>query len=172
MDIATLVNYERIYPLKITYPNSDRWTGITVGLRSESSERAKAVVRKHLNDSIQGKGRQRKPTAEAAEGQELERTASTIAWWKWEVGDPSDEAKFKMDEARKEGKSEEEIAKLSDATQATYNGSSDPELTMENAIVMLRTLNWFYSQIKVGNGDVENFMGETPTKDSATSSPS
>lgn len=160
MDIGKLVNYEHIHEYRVTFPNSERYCGITVGLRSESSEASKAVIRKHLNEQFQVKGRQRKQTAEAVEAQELEKIASTIAWWKWEKSDPSDEAKAAMAKAKQEGKSEDEIAALDDSEQASYNGDSEPELSVKLVVNMLTNVNWLYSQLKVAGGDVENFMDQ------------
>lgn len=149
MDIGKLVNYEYIHEYRATFPNSDRYCGITLGLRSESSETSKNVVRKHLNDSFQVKGRQRKQTAEAIEIQELEKVASTIAWWKWEKSDPSEPGK-------------------DDGEMATYNGRENPELTMNLAVEILQKVNWLYAQIKVAGTDVENFMEKKPENVSAT----
>lgn len=168
MDIGKLVNYEHIHEYRVTFPNSERYCGITVGLRSESSETSKAVIRKHLNDQFQVKGRQRKQTAEAVEAQELEKIASTIAWWKWEKSDPSDEARAAMakaaEQAKKDNKTEDEIAEIvsaiDDSEQASYNGDSNPELSIKLVVNMLTNVNWLYSQLKVAGGDVENFMDQ------------
>lgn len=139
MNLKSIVNYEHVHELRLMFPNDpDRYVGITLGLRSSSSEAAKAVVRKHLNESFKTKGVQRKATAEGMEANELETLASSIVWWKWEKGDPSAPDK-------------------DDGEQADWNGDSDPKLTMSLAMQVL-DVPWIYRQVKVAVTDDSNFM--------------
>lgn len=156
-NLKALVNYEHIETHRLTYPNSDRWTGITMGIRSSSSEAAKAVARKHLDDQLKLKGRQRKTTSKEVEANELESVASTIAWCTFEKGEPSDESKALMAKAREEGKSEEEIAALDDSETFDWNGSIPDKITMDIAMEMVE-VPWIYRQVKLKGDDVENFM--------------
>ncbi len=183
-NLKTLVNYEHVVPYDVTFPNSDRKIGMQVGIRSASSERAKAVSRKWTNDQFAGgKGRQKKYTAEHAEKQELETIASTLAWVKWTMGDPSDESKAFMIEARakaeadirtslkdqehspdeieavvesKRAEIETLVQAQNDASMGEWDGKQ-PEMTMELAMEMVEVA-WLYSQFKVCGIDVENFM--------------
>jgi hypothetical protein len=107
-------------------------------LRSSSSEAAKAVIRKHINDNLKTKGVQRKATAENAESNELEQLAASIASWKWEKGDPS-------------------APELDDGEQAEWDGDADPKLTMSLAMQIL-DVPWIYRQVKVAVSADENFM--------------
>jgi hypothetical protein len=139
MNLKAIVNYEHIHPLRLMFPNDEnRYVGITFGLRSSSSEAAKAVVRKHINDSLKVKGVQRKMTAEGAEANELETLASSIASWVWEKSDPS-------------------APGLDDGEQADWNGDTDPKLTMSLAMEVL-DVPWIYRQVKVAVNADENFM--------------
>lgn len=142
MDIGKVVVYERVHELRVTYPNSDRRTGLVMGIRSASSEQAKAVMRKHTNDQFQSRGRQKRLTAELAEQQELETTASCIAWWKWEAGD-------------------KDRAGDGQGSEASYGGRK-PDLDMDVAVEILGKVNWLYAQVKEASTNVENFM-ETPS---------
>lgn len=97
MDIANVVVYEHIHELRVTFPNSDRYLGLTIGVRNASSEAAKAAMRKQENDRQKtSRNKQKKMSAEVQEQNELELTASTIAWWRWEKSGPSDKAKAAM----------------------------------------------------------------------------
>jgi hypothetical protein len=139
MNLKALVVYEHIHELRLAFPNNaDRYVGITMGLRSSSSEAAKAVVRKHINDQFKSKGVQRKMTAEGAEANELETLASSIAWWKWEKSDPSS-------------------PDADDASQADWEGDVEPKLTMSLAMLVL-DVPWIYRQVKVAVTDDSNFM--------------
>ena len=132
MDIGKIVVYEHIHELVVTYPNSDKPTGLVIGVRSASSEQCKAVLRKHTNEQTQAnRAKQKKVTAEQLEQNELESTAASIAWWKWE--------------------------KDADGEEAVYDGEK-PVLTMPVAIEILGTVNWLYAQIKEAATNVENFM--------------
>jgi hypothetical protein len=144
MNLKAIVNYEHIHELRLMYPNNEnRYVGITFGLRSSSSEAAKAVVRKHINDSLKVKGVQRKMTAEGAEANELETLASSVAWWKWEIGDES-------------------APGANDGEQADWDGDADPKLTMSLAMKVL-DVPWIYRQVKVAVSDDSNFMPSLQT---------
>jgi hypothetical protein len=139
MNLKAVVNYEHIHELRLMFPNDDkRYVGITFMLRSSSSEAAKAVVRKHINDQFKSKGVQRKMSAESAEANELETLASSIASWKWEKSDPS-------------------APDANDGEQADWNGDENPTLTMSLAMQVL-DVPWIYRQVKVAVTDDSNFM--------------
>jgi hypothetical protein len=139
LNLKAIVNYESLYELRLCYPNNEnRYVGITMMLRSSSSEAAKAVIRKHINDNLKTKGVQRKATAENAESNELEQLAASIASWKWEKGDPS-------------------APELDDGEQAEWDGDADPKLTMSLAMQIL-DVPWIYRQVKVAVSADENFM--------------
>lgn len=134
MDINQVVIYEHIYELTVTYPNSDKKIGLTMGIRSASSEKCKAIMRKHTNDQAnQNRSKQKRITAEVLEQNELEQTAASIAWWRWEKDD--------------------------DGNEATYNGQK-PHLAMDIAIEILGTVNWLYAQVKEAGQNLENFMSK------------
>jgi len=136
MDIGKIVVYEHIHELVVTYPNSEIKTGLTMGIRSASSEQCKAVMRRHTNAQAQAnRAKQKKITAEELEQNELEQTAASIAWWKWEKGDSGEDA--------------------------NYNGTK-PELNMSLAIKLLGEINWLYAQVKEAGQNLENFMPKTP----------
>lgn len=133
-NMAEVVKYEGIHELRLTYPNSDKFLGLTVGLRNPSSEFVKAKIRKLENDRIKaGRGKQKKYTAENMEQAELETTAACIAWSKWEND--------------------------ADGDPCTYNGET-PDLSKDSemACEMLDKLAFFYAQVKVASSDIENFM--------------
>ena len=158
MDIGQVVKYEKVHELKVTFPDSDRYLGLTIGVRNASSEAAKAAIRKQENERrTTGRNKQKRYTAENSEQDELQLVASCIAYWKWELGDASYKSLRAMDEARKAGKSEDEIEKLSDASEAKYNGDQ-PELNMDIAMEILDRVPFIYAQIKGASVDVQNFM--------------
>lgn len=139
MDLGKVVVYEHIHELNVTYPNNDLRIGLVMGIRSASSEVAKNVLRKHTNEQLNsGRGKQKRLTAEKAEENELEATASCIAWWKWEKGDLK---------APGDGLGDE----------CNYHGEQ-PELSMKVAIEMLDDLGWLYGQVKEASTNIENFM--------------
>lgn len=143
MDIGQVVTYEAIYELVVKIPNTEQPIGLTMGIRSASSEKSKAIVRKHMNEHATNfRTKQKKITAEQLEANELELTAACIAWWKWGndyKGEP-----------------------------LTYQGGQ-PELSMKVAIQLLNEVNWIYAQVKEASNEVENFMPRE-VKDSVSSS--
>lgn len=158
MDIGKVVKYEKVHEVRVTFPNSTRYLGLTVGIRSASSEKAKAMIRKQENDRrLKSRGRQVRYTAENSIQDELEQLSSCIEWWRWEKSEPSDESVRRMAEAREKGLSEEEIAALDDSEMASYNGKQ-PEFNMEIACEILDKVNFLYAQLRNASNDVENFM--------------
>jgi len=158
MDIAAVVVYEHVHELKVTFPNSDRYLGLRMGIRNASSEASKAAMRRQENERQKSsRNKQKKMSAEVQEQNELELTAATIAWWKWEKGDPSEKSKAAMALARAAGKSDDEIAALDDSSVAQYNGAQ-PELSMPVAVEILDKVSFIYAQVKGASIDVENFM--------------
>lgn len=158
MDIGKVVKYEKVHEVRVTFPNSTRYLGLTVGLRSASSEKAKAMIRRQENDRrLKARGRQVKYTAENSVQDELEQLSSCIEWWRWEKSEPSDQSLALMQAARQRGASEEEISKLDDSELASYNGEQ-PEFNMEIACEILDKVNFLYAQLRNAANDVENFM--------------
>lgn len=158
MDIGAVVKYEQTHKLRVTFPNSDRYLGLTVNVRNSSSETVKAMIRKLENERrAASRGKQRKTLAEDDERNELETTAACIESWRWEMGDPSNESKTAMAVAQGQGKAQDEIDALNDASECTYEGGK-PELSHKLAINILDKIPFIYAQIREASINIENFM--------------
>lgn len=83
MDISTLYNYERLFPLELVFPHTDEKTGIVLQVRSASSDEAKAIIRKHIDDVTERQQRGKLVKGSMRLRQELEKAASWIAGWDW-----------------------------------------------------------------------------------------
>lgn len=142
MDIGSVVVYEHVHELRVTFPNSDKYLGLTLGVRSSSSEAVKAMMRKLENQRmLSGRAKQKKVTAEDMVQNELETTAACIASCKWEAGD-------------------KDVAGDGLGESATYGGET-PDLSKNVAVAMelLDKVSFIYAQVKEASTNLENFMG-------------
>ncbi|HEV7253880.1 MAG TPA: hypothetical protein VGN97_12410 [Mesorhizobium sp.] len=83
MDIAGIYNYETLFPLELTRPDTEEPLGITFQIRSASSDEAKRVLRKHVDEVTERQQRGKLVKGEMRLRQELEKAASWIASWDW-----------------------------------------------------------------------------------------
>lgn len=83
MDVAGIFNYEQLFRLELTRPDTDEPIGITFMIRSASSKEAKEVIRKHLDAMTERQQRGKLIKGEMRLQQELEKAASWIASWDW-----------------------------------------------------------------------------------------
>lgn len=83
MDLATIVKYERLFPLALRHPATDEEIGVTFHIRSAESDEAKAVIHKYNNVNVERRWRNKLPRSESLVKEELEKAASYIASWDW-----------------------------------------------------------------------------------------
>lgn len=83
MDISSVVNYEKLFPLTVKHPITDEPTGLTMQIRSSGSEACKTIYRKHADEMLQMRYKGKRPNGKQAEREELERTAACIDSWVW-----------------------------------------------------------------------------------------
>jgi hypothetical protein len=83
MEISSLYNYEQLFTLDLVRPDTEEPLGITFKIRSASSNEAKAIVRKHLDDITERQQRGKLVKGDMRLRQELEKAASWIAGWDW-----------------------------------------------------------------------------------------
>ncbi|MDI1261735.1 MAG: hypothetical protein PS018_00565 [bacterium] len=83
MDIASRYDYEKTFALELVFPDTEEKTGIVFQIRSASSDAAKKVIRKHLDDVTERQQRGKLVKGEMRLRQELEKAASWIAGWDW-----------------------------------------------------------------------------------------
>lgn len=135
-DLAKAVDYEQLFPLRLKHPTKEGvMTGVVMMIRSAGSERARQVLRKHLDANIDARLKGKNPGARTFEKNELEKAASYIASWEW-------------------GKDE-------NGEQETYGGEV-PELNMHLAIKMLDAQPWMFDQIVEAASKIENFSETSP----------
>lgn len=108
MDLATVVKYERLFPLNLKHPETDEEIGVVFMLRSAESEEAKQVLHRHNNLNVERRYRNKIPQSEQLVKEELEKAASYIASWDWGANTyngevPTLSMKFAMKLLEKEG---------------------------------------------------------------------
>lgn len=144
MDISSVVNYEKLFPLTIRNPITDEPIGLTMKIRSSGSEACKTIYRKHADDVLEMRYKGKRPKGKQAEREELERTAACIASWNW--GKSPDKIE-KDDEGRET---------ITPGEEATYKGDK-PDLTISKAIEIIDNVAWIYVQVKEAADRLENF---------------
>ena len=83
MELSGIVNYERLFTLKLVHPVTDEPLGITFKIRSAGSKEAKAILRKHIDENLEYQRKNKTIKGEMLERQEAEKAASWIASWDW-----------------------------------------------------------------------------------------
>lgn len=147
MDIAKVVNYEKLFTLDILHPTTDKPIGLRMQVRSPASEVCKDVYRKHADASIEARLKGKTPKVKQAEVEELERTAATIAGWEWY--DPTEEVETIDPETG------EKRTVVKTTPGADFNGQK-PEHSMKAAIEMVK-VPWLYGQVKEAADRLGNF---------------
>jgi hypothetical protein len=83
MDIKSRINYEKLFKLDILDPETEAPVGITMMIRSDESDEAKQVFRRHADDNHERVQRGKLIKGRTRERQILEQTAACIASWDW-----------------------------------------------------------------------------------------
>ncbi len=84
MEIKGWVDYERLVPLEIEHPKTNKPLGIVVTLRSAGSPKAKAVLKEQQQERLERLQRGRSiADVDRLENQELERVCACIESWDW-----------------------------------------------------------------------------------------
>lgn len=85
-DIGKKYDYDFLYTLEVVDPEGEP-VGITMKIRSASSEVAKEVQRRHNDKNVERAMKNKLVKSETLEQQNLERAYSYIAEWDWGEND-------------------------------------------------------------------------------------
>jgi hypothetical protein len=130
MELGSIVAYEQLYTLHLKHPATGEDTGVTFKIRSASSEEAKKVLLRHVNENYERQIMAQPTSAETRLREELEKAASYIESWDWGVD--------------------------KDGQPNKINGET-PELTMEKAIAILEKQGWIFGQVTRAANNIANF---------------
>lgn len=83
MDIATLVDTEKLHELDLLHPGTEAPLGIKLWLRSIDSGAAERILLAHTDKQIERFSKRKLPSAEQGRKAELERLAACVARWEW-----------------------------------------------------------------------------------------
>ncbi|WP_174804349.1 hypothetical protein [Martelella limonii] len=83
MDISKLHDKSHLFSLDIVNPETDEPVGISMKIRSVSSDDVSAVIRRHTNENVELRQKGKTLSAKKLEEQEAEKTAACIASWDW-----------------------------------------------------------------------------------------
>ena len=83
MEIGKIVNSEQLFDLELLHPATEKPLGITMLIRSASSDEAKEIARKHTDHNIIRAQKRKMVKGGTLENQEVEKAASYIDSWDW-----------------------------------------------------------------------------------------